>query len=946
MRKTGLGIDTGGTYTDGVVADLETGEILARSKSLTTRNDLSIGISGAIGGFDGDLLRGVSTVSLSSTLATNSIVEGKGCRVALVLMGSDLSVDVKVDHVARIAGSHTPSGDVDEPLDEEAAERFLRSVAGKVDCVAVSGFMSVRNPAFEKRVAAMAREILGVPAVCGHELSSSLGFNERAVTCVMNARLIPVIEELLDSVDRVLDEYGIRAPLMIVKGDGSVMGREVARERPVETILSGPASSVTGAMRLTGLRDAVVVDVGGTTTDIGVVRGGEPRLNPEGASIGGYRTRVMAAEISTAGIGGDSRVVVNGPDVSLSSLRVTPLCVASHQHPSLKARLRDLAASGPVRVARVHYVHNIVMDTEFFVKLKDVGDDPSFTDLDRRFLEYVDGEPRSLREARRDLKELPISINVQALEERGFIQRIGLTPTDFMHFRGVFTAYDAEASVLGIRYHAANLGTTPEGLADLVESLVADRIGREIAEKAVFEDLGRGGDDGFGADLLMKAVRNEPGLDYDVRIRLNKPIVGLGAPSYDMLPKVAERLGAELVIPENYDVGNAVGAVNGKVSESIEILVQPTTGTRLSDPACKVFSRLGRRYFDSYAEGLRRAEEEGRRYVAEAAAKAGAGDVEVTVERRESSVQVGVEYFQDTISEVTLVIRAVGDPRPLERAHALRRGGRVGRPGRAPGARLGRRHEEVRRHPLPGVGRGNRRVRRPQPPDHGDGHGVDVRGRGVRHVDGHRDGVRHGRRLLPLPREGGGAEGAPGVRDTGGGRGPRAVHRRRTMNRGWAWILAGGVAETVWATFMKLSDGFTDLWWDVPMLVFMFVSVWMLNRGFRSGLPTGPGYAAWVGIGAVGSVVVGVLLFGDVLNLGGWLCLALVIGGVVGLNLVTEDAVGGRGRSGRGRLSRRRRGRRTRPWAPGSSGRSSRRTSCPGGPSGSPSRTATPPCPP
>ncbi|MDO5854102.1 MAG: hydantoinase/oxoprolinase family protein, partial [Thermoplasmata archaeon] len=456
MARTGLGFDTGGTYTDAVVMDMDSGGILARSKSLTTRRDLSIGIRGAVSGFDEGLLGSVDVVFLSSTLATNSVVEGKGCRVGLVVMGYDLDVDAPAAHILRTSGRHTASGREEEPMDEGEVRAFLESLRGRVDCIAATGFMSVRNPEHEARVKRMAEEVLGIPTVCGYELSSALGFNERTVTCVMNARLIPVIGELLRSVNSVLAERGISAPLMVVKGDGSVMGEDMARERPVETILSGPASSLNGAIRLAGISDAIVVDIGGTTTDIGILRGGRPNLSPDGAVIGGFRTRVSAAEITTAGIGGDSRIVVNGSEVSLSPLRIVPLCMASSEHPGLRGPLEALLSGCPRAIRRTSYPRNIEMDTEFFLKLKD----PAGTDLtenDLRLLDFIDGIPRSMAEVRRALGEPPISFSIPLMEERGIIQRIGLTPTDIMHIRGTFDAFDAAASLAGARYHASNL---------------------------------------------------------------------------------------------------------------------------------------------------------------------------------------------------------------------------------------------------------------------------------------------------------------------------------------------------------------------------------------------------------------------------------------------------------------------------------------------------------
>ena len=124
----------------------------------------------------------------------------------------------------------------------------------------------------------------------------------------MNARLTPQIRHLIEALSRVLAEESIDAPLMIVKGDGSLMKAEVALEYPVETILSGPAASVVGAGFLTGLEDFVVSDMGGTTTDIAVVSGGRPVIRAEGALVGAWRTMVEAVDVRTSGLGGDSEV--------------------------------------------------------------------------------------------------------------------------------------------------------------------------------------------------------------------------------------------------------------------------------------------------------------------------------------------------------------------------------------------------------------------------------------------------------------------------------------------------------------------------------------------------------------------------------------------------------------------------------------------------------------
>jgi N-methylhydantoinase A/oxoprolinase/acetone carboxylase beta subunit len=647
--------------------DLSTGNVIEKAKALTTRDDLSVGVGNAVKNFDRSLFKDVVMVSLSSTLATNSVVEGKGCRVGLISVGREFDGSIPVDAYAFVGGGHDLKGREAAPLDESAVESAVDSFRGRVDGVAVTSYLSVRNPDHEVRVRKIVEGRLDVPVVCGHELSSGLGFNERAVTSVMNARLIPIIKELIASVKAVMRDANINAPLLIVKGNGTIMGEDVAASRPIETILSGPAASMIGAKNLTGKNDAVVMDMGGTTTDIGILRNGQPRLEKEGAIIGGRRTRVLAAEISTSGIGGDSRIIANNGRLALSASRVIPLCIAASKWPQLKGRLKAVSETKPRQTPESLGIDNVVLDSEFFTKVKTVGRE-NLSEENRRFLDLVSEEPYSLQEASAALGIHAFNFAVAKLEENGLIQRIGLTPTDLLHAERSYVQYDPEASSFGVAYAAKRLGIDPGEFIALAKQKVVEKLSQELLKKLFFEETGKLEIDGVGLDLMNKSISLKDGLDFGVRIRLNKPIIGIGAPVAAYFPQVAEIFDAELLLPEHSEVGNAVGAVTGSVAETLELLIRPR-GAGSDDPPCTVFSALGKFDFDTIGGALKYADSEGRAFVTEQARKAGADYVEVKTDIHEKRYDIGGGLGTgNTLLEIEVVLTAVGKPKQFRTA--------------------------------------------------------------------------------------------------------------------------------------------------------------------------------------------------------------------------------------------------------------------------------------
>jgi N-methylhydantoinase A/oxoprolinase/acetone carboxylase beta subunit len=662
--KLGLGIDTGGTFTDSVIMDLENGQVFRKAKALTTREDLAIGIKNSLSSLGDEDMRQICLVSLSSTLATNSVVEGKGCRVALVMVGMERRESMPVEHFVEVAGGHSLNGLEQQVLDIPKVEGFIDSVQTKVDAFAVSSLLSVRNPEHELRVKDLIMSKCPLPVVCGHELSSQLGFYERTITAVLNAKLIPIITELITAVKRVLNERGVTAPLMIVKGDGSLMSENMAETRPVETVLSGPAASIVGAKFLTKENDAVIVDVGGTTTDIGILRNGKPRIDPEGALIGGWRTRVKAVDVMTSGIGGDSRIIVTKDGLTLSPLRVVPLCVASKKYPEIVEQLKVISANVPRQRKRYYDANLIPQLVEFFIYSKEVpGIDLS--SIDKAFLAVIRKGPATIF----GIAELtgidPYTYSVRHLEELGIVARIGLTPTDILHAMGSYVEFDKEASDLGVAIQSKVMSTGPEEFCALVRHGTIDKIAQEVLLKLIHEDSGCQADNELSRRFIHQLVTREMGIDFSLNLSLNKKIIGIGAPVSAYLPEVAAKFNTHLMLPDNSEVGNAVGAITGTIMETFEVQIKPKMGmSNTENPPSIVFSTKGRKDFPNLEEAKAFAIQLANLEATDRARLAGADTIELVCEVHDDYGKIGNGYGGGGILLGTkVVVMAVGKPK-------------------------------------------------------------------------------------------------------------------------------------------------------------------------------------------------------------------------------------------------------------------------------------------
>jgi len=372
---------------------------------------------------------------------------------------------------------------------------------------------------------------------------------------------------------------------------------------------------------------------------------------------------VKAADISTSGIGGDSRIVVSNGNIMLSPLRVVPLCIASSQHAVLLPKLRTIVNENQRPQASHIAVENIIQSDEFFIHSKDVpGFEPSHEE--GKFIDLVKQEPRTIYEVATITGIHPYSFNVRRLEELGIIQRIGLTPTDILHASGEYVEYDAEASKAAVAIQAAALEMTPSHFCAEVKTAVINKIARELINKLLYEETGKTAYCEVTGDLITKSITHKAGVDYSMRMMLHKPIIGIGAPVAAYLPRVAEQLHTRLLLPEHSEVGNAVGAIMGSIIESAEVLIRPKPGvSAMENPPCILHSDTEKREFDSVEEAVDYA----RIYVTNLARKkaleAGADEIDMRVDRDDKIGHLGKSWGTGIMLETRVIATAIGKPR-------------------------------------------------------------------------------------------------------------------------------------------------------------------------------------------------------------------------------------------------------------------------------------------
>ncbi len=622
-----IGVDTGGTYTDAAVIEADGHKVIASAKSITTKGDLAIGVTSAITAAIASLPQGlrpqdISLVSVSTTLATNAVVEGHGSAVGVILIGFDQAMAERTGiakafagvPIAMIGGGHDHNGEPVRALDLQALQAVVQTMP--VDAFAIASAFAVRNPAHEVAARETIARLTRKPVTLSTELTSSLDAPRRALTAVLNARLISRVSMLIDAVKRSMAQLGIDCPLMIVKGDGTLALAEKVALRPIETVLSGPAASLVGASWLSGLKDFIMSDMGGTTTDLGVLSQGRPRITEQGAEVGGWRTMVKAIDVKTIGLGGDSEIAIglNGA-LSVGPQRVAPVSLLASRYPEVIAMLE--ADLGDTDGGSLH--GKFVLRPFGAAAAKPA----ELSSRERELLEHVTERPRSLRKVAVSSGALR---TLTALKRKGLVQTGGFTPSDAAHVLGLQDNWRGEASLLAarlmVRFRDMRAGDAArvEAFCREVWSETVQRTCRVILDTAFGLPTG----DNVYVDAVCSG-KGQVGLAA-IAMSPTIPVVAVGGPARVYYVEAGRRMACEMVFPPFFNVANAVGAATGVVAQTVTVAVEGDGGGRF-----RVHGPEGVAVFRSGPEALAAAEETARSAALQAVEGLGADAPQVRV---------------------------------------------------------------------------------------------------------------------------------------------------------------------------------------------------------------------------------------------------------------------------------------------------------------------------
>jgi N-methylhydantoinase A/oxoprolinase/acetone carboxylase beta subunit len=427
------------------------------------------------------------------------------------------------------------------------------------------------------------------------------------------------------------------------------MSDEFAARSPVETIHSGPAASAIGGRFLARVDHALVVDVGGTTTDLALIQKGEVAISENGASVAGYKTSVNAANLLSIGLGGDSHISLSRENnITIGPERVVPLAYLAQQHPHIRSRLKALTQkTWPAPSTKRLEYWFLLREPQNAQMLK--------TNQEKELVRLLKDGPKAIPELLEELGLFHVNqLGADQLVRQEIIGKAGLTPTDLLHVDGRYKLWDSETSQYALQIFSNYLNWDSSKLTDFIWSqtieIIVKAIVEFLSEKKILPQKSYSPD--FGSWVFHNSIYQEhPHLE--TQIRLCYPIIGIGAPAQIMLTEVAKRLHTELILPDHYFVANAVGAIAGSVMVAEEMLVYPHLSlSGLDVIGYYVQARDKREEYEDLEQALTCARQLSQERALSAALRSGA-----------DNPQVMVEVTSDGLDTYRIRAQAVGNPR-------------------------------------------------------------------------------------------------------------------------------------------------------------------------------------------------------------------------------------------------------------------------------------------
>ncbi len=535
MPKYIIGIDTGGTYTDAVLLNDTDNTVLATAKVPTNHHKLASSTTKALetllekAHIDGTQ---ISRLALSTTLATNAVIENKGARVAAFVIGYVKHFKLPITATIFIKGGHNIMGEEEEALDLDNIVDTIQGLRNEVDAYAICSAMSMKDPSHEMVTEKAISMLDPKPVFCSHSISQQAGMQERTATAALHAKLMPLMQDYTAGVQAAAIKNKLDCPIILIAGNGKQVSINDAAEQAGITVASGPACTA-GFGADQGTDNALVIDVGGTTTDIAMIRNGKTVLSSDGCKVGRWQTHVEAVDMFTGGIGGDSHVWLdkNG-GILLGPNRVIPLSMTD-------AFPRPELWLGPEQNSKcIAPVPESVLSEN--------------RDAVLTYLKKNGPSTATAMKQTTGLSGVPLEKHLEHLTREQKILETGFTPTDALHVLGKISIGNTEQATEGAKILAqfANMDITAFCLK--ITEMTEEKIENLLIDYVIHHYWGK------SLTAFINSRNDHPVLG--VQFSLKMPLIGIGAAAKYFIPNVAEKLGTNVVFPEHCEVGNGVGA--------------------------------------------------------------------------------------------------------------------------------------------------------------------------------------------------------------------------------------------------------------------------------------------------------------------------------------------------------------------------------------------------